>query len=329
MLVEMPGRRHKAAWISAGIVLSILVVTFLVIRHRRRQPLTITGAVTINDGDFRKELPISDVEVSVGNGASDNVTKTDASGFFSLTLRKWVRKGSPITLKFRHPNYQPLNLKDTADTKLYIAHLVPMVKKPTNVPTTAIGNIRIRYLTKGLKTVNVGSAAKTFEVLNVGNVPCGQQPPCSPDGKWKASIGSLSLDAGPGNEFHDTRVSCIAGPCPFTRIESEDISRPSQKITAWASSWSDNAVFLVEAEVVHVMQNVIDHTSYPVIFGSAMSFTLPSDAEGVTLEADYGGQTIIYPLGPKLLLSWATCEAKPRERTNTYRCELKPGFRFQ
>ncbi len=324
----MPGKRRKVAWITGSIVLAVLVVAFLVIRHHR-QPITITGAVTIQDGDFRKQLPISDVQVSLAGGTSDSVTKTDASGFFSITLHRWVHKGHPITLKFRHPNYQPLNLTETADNRLYLAHLVPVVKKAPSVATTTIGNVRIRYLTKGLRTINVGSAAQTFEVLNTGNTPCNRQAPCSPDGKWKASIGSTTLDAGPGNEFHNARVSCIAGPCPFTKIESEDL-RPSQKITAWASNWSDNATFLVEAEVVHVMQSVTDHQSYPVIFGSEMSFTLPSDAEGVTLEADTGGETIIYPLGPKLLLSWASCDAtQNRERTNMYRCELKPGYRFQ
>jgi hypothetical protein len=82
--------------------------------------------------------------------------------------------------------------------------------------------------------------------------------------------------------------------------------------------------------VVHTMQSPIEHQSYPVIFGAALSFTLPTDAEGVNLEADVAGETIIFPLGPDLFLTWANCNAKVnRDRNSVYRCELKPGYRFQ
>src|SRR5262249_28427249 len=155
-----------------------------------------------------------------------------------------------------------------------------ITKKLENAPSVAIGNVRVRYSIKAPRTVNVGSAVKTFEVKNVGNTPCDSQPPCSPDGKWKAALGAITLDAGTGNEFQNARVSCIAGPCPFTKIESDDFSKPSQKITAEARNWSDTATFLVEAEVIHIMQSDINHQSYPVIFGSALNFTLPADAEG-------------------------------------------------
>jgi hypothetical protein len=77
------------------------------------------------------------------------------------------------------------------------------------------------------------------------------------------------------------------------------------------------------------MQSQIDHQSYPVIFGPALNFTLPADAEGVSLEADVVGETIIFPLGPDLFLSWASCNARVnRDQTKVYRCELKPGYRF-
>ena len=177
--------------------------------------------------------------------------------------------------------------------------------------------------------MNVGSAVKTFPVENVGNIPCAGRSPCSPDDKWKAAIGSTSLDAGMGNEFQNARVSCIAGPCPFTKIENEQFPKASQKITASALNWSNTATFLVEAEVIHIMQSQIDHQSYPVIFGPALNFTLPADAEGVSLEADIAGETIIFPLGPDLFLSWANCNARVnRDHTKVYRCELKPEYRF-
>jgi hypothetical protein len=306
------------------------VGTSFYILHRMRNPLTIVGAVTIQDADSRKELPIADVEITVAGGAAEAPANSDASGYFVLHLRKWLRRGRPITLKFRHPNYQPLDLEEIAQNKLYVVHMVPLSKKPdNNIPTVAIGNVRVRYSIKAPRTMNVGMAVKAFEVKNIGNVPCDHHAPCSPDGKWKATIGSVALDAGTGNEFLNARVSCIAGPCPFTQIESDDISKPAQKITATARNWSDTATFLVEAEVIHVMQSAIDHQSYPVIFGSALNFTLPKNAEGVSFEADLAGDTIIFPLGPSLLLSWASCNTRSNGDGTIYRCELKPGYRFQ
>ena len=76
-----------------------------------------------------------------------------------------------------------------------------------------------------------------------------RKPPCSPDGKWKASMGSITMDAGEGQQFDNARVSCIAGPCPFTRIETGAIPRPGRKITVTIRNWSDTVTFLVEAEV--------------------------------------------------------------------------------
>jgi len=321
---------QKKARLSLWIVLSLVCaagIAYLIV-HRLRHPITISGAVTIEDTDAHKELPIADVDITVANGAAEAPAKSDASGFFNIKLKKWIRKGRPIILKFRHPNYQPLDLSEVADGKLYVARLVPIAKKPETIPNVAIGNVRVRYSIKAPRSMNVGSAVKAFEIKNTGNVACNHQVPCSPDGRWKAALGAVTLDAGTGNEFINARVSCIAGPCPFTRIESDDISSPSQKITAKARNWSDTATFLVEAEVIHVMQSAIDHQSYPVIFGSALNFTLPRNAEGVSFEADINGDTIIYPLGPTLLLSWANCNARSNGDGTIYRCELKPGYRF-
>ncbi len=318
-------------WLVIALVAAMVAVliTFSVL-HRMRAPLTLTGAVTIRDTDAHKELPIADVQVTVANGQAEAPTKTDASGMFVIKLRRGIRRTYPITLQFRHPNYRPLDLKETADNKLYVARLAPVTQRSSTSAAIAIANIRVRYSIKAQRTLNVGSAVKTFEVKNQGNVPCDGTSPCSPDGKWKASTGSITLDAGTANQFQNARVSCIAGPCPFTKIESGDFSQPSQTITAAALNWSDTTTFLVEAEVIHVMQSDIDHRLYPVIFGSAMNFTLPSNAEGVTLEADTGGESIIYPLGPDLFLSWADCSSRSdREKTTIFRCELKPGYRFQ
>lgn len=326
----------SSLWILLAMVAGLAFVG-LYFRRQHLKPVTITGAITVQDADPRKQLPLAGVEVSLAkkadeNNAGNTPAKSDSNGFFSLKLPKGLRRGQPVTLTFRHPDYHPLELQEFAGDKLYIVHLVPLSRNADtpNRPAITVGNVRVRYSIQAMRTVDVGSAVKTFQVENVGNIPCKGQSPCSPDGKWKATIASASLDAGPGNEFQNARVSCIAGPCPFTKIESDDFSKNSQKIAVSARDWSDPTTFLVEAEVVHTMQSPIEHQSYPVIFGAALSFTLPTEAEGVSLEADVAGETIIFPLGPDLFLSWANCNAKVnRDRNSVYRCELKPGYRFQ
>lgn len=314
---------------AAAVVLAIL--GFLYYRHLR-QPLIIAGAVVVQDADFRKQLPIAGVDIRLASGLARGPVQSDPSGFFSLHLFKKVRKGQRITLQFRRANYQPLDLDDTAEDKLYIVGMIPVATQATRMgaqPAIVIANVRARYSTKTESSANIGSAVRTFVVENVGNVPCGPQPVCSPDGKWKASVGSIALDAGPGNAFQNVRVSCIAGPCPFTKIDSDEFSRGGQKIAASVRNWSDTTTFLLEAEVTHTMASQIDFQTYPVIFGSALSFTLPPQSESVSLEADVSGQTIIFPLGPDLLLSWAVCNASPdKDRNTVYRCELKPGYIF-
>jgi hypothetical protein len=323
--------RKSLFWIALALAAGLIFVG--VLAGRRRKPVTITGAVTVQDADPRKQLPIAGVEITIKDNSGESPAKSDSSGLFRLELSKGLRRGQKLTLMFRHPNYHPLDLPEFAGDKLYIVHLVPLSMNTDNVsnrPAITVGNVRVRYSIMAMRTVNVGSAVRTFQVENVGNIPCKGRPPCSPDGKWKAATASTSLDAGPGNEFQNARVSCIAGPCPFTKIEADELAKSRQTITATASDWSDPATFLVEAEVVHTMQSPIEHQSYPVIFGGALSFTLPTDSEGVSLEADVAGETIIFPLGPELFLSWANCNARVNpDHTSVYRCELKPGYRFQ
>lgn len=321
----------RSLWIVLALA-AALTLAGVFVRRRLLKPWTIIGAVTVQDTDTRKQLPIAGVEITTANPLEIAPSRSDSTGFFKLRLSKTVKKGRVVKLRFRHPDYQPLDIDEIADDRNFVVHLVPLPKNADNMPSrpaVVVGNIRVRYSINAMRTVNIGSAVKTFQVENVGNVRCKGQPPCSPDGKWKATIGSATLDAGLDNTFQNARVSCIAGPCPFTRIESDETSSPSQKITVSARNWSDSATFLVEAEVVHTMQSPIDHQSYPVIYGSALNFTLPTDAEGVSLEADVAGRTIIFPLGPDLFLSWATCVATVnRDQTSMYRCGLKQGYRF-
>ena len=316
---------------SRAVLLGIVLVTILVVLvWHRQQPLSLRGAVLVQDSDPRKQTPIANVEISADNDLAPHPVSSDSSGLFVLPLWKRIRRGHPIVLHLRHAQYRPLDLDDFVHDGLYVVHLVPLTNQatPQNQPLARITNVRVRFTVEAMTELNVGSAAKTFEIQNTGNVPCKGQNPCSPDGRWKAALTSGSLDAGPGRAFRDARVSCIAGPCPFTRIESDDFSKGGQTITVSARDWSDTTTFLLEAEVSRLMVSATEHWSYPVIFGNGLSFTLPADAESVSMEADLDGQTIIFPLGPSISLSWANCDSETRDKAHVYRCALKPGYRF-
>jgi hypothetical protein len=326
-------REHKVElWLASLFVLILVGGSLLFVRWRIRRPISLQGSVMMQDADPRKQRPIADVQVSAEDDLATGTAKTDSTGFFQVTLPKGIRRGHPILFHFRHPRYLPLDVGDFVGDKLYVVRMAPLPEKaalPSGKPDVKISNVRLRYSIKSRTDVNVGSAVQTFEVQNKGNIPCKGQHPCSPDGKWKAALGSTTLDAGPGNEFRNARVSCIAGPCPFTRIESDHFSTGGQVIMVTARDWSDTAMFLVEAEVFHPMASQVVHQSYPVIFGQALNFTLPPAAEGVNMQADMDGQTIIFPLGPSLFLSWASCNGRVNaDQTRVYRCELKPGYRF-
>ncbi len=319
-------------WALAIAALAGALAAVLVAIHKA-QPITIKGAVLSQDPDPQKQLPLADVEITGTDGSTVSRAESDSAGFFSLTLRRGLRRRQPLTLHFRHPGYQPLDLNEFVSDQIYIARMVPIIHEThvqSDHPDVTVSNVRVRYSVKTTTEADVGSAVKTFQVENVGDVPCKGRHPCSPDGKWKAALSSSSLDAGDGNEFRNARVSCIAGPCPFSRVEFEDLSRGGRKVDVSVRNWSDTTTYLVEAEVVHPMVSDLVRESYPVIFGRALNFSLPLLAEGPSIEAEINGELIVFPLGPDLYLNWADCHARvDKDQAKAYRCELKPGYRFK
>jgi hypothetical protein len=122
----------------------------------------------------------------------------------------------------------------------------------------------------------------------------------------------------------------MAGPCAFTTIGSAPLAPPPQKLNVSVLNWSDTTSFLVEADVTRTMITDRVRQSYPFIVGQTMSFAVPPGAKGLTVEADLEAQHIVFPLGPSLLLSWATCSLEPSPDGNQIcRCQAKPGYRFQ
>ncbi len=324
--------RGKTLTIWAAVIFGMAAIVVLVMH--RRQPVTLRGAVLQQDPDPNKQLPLANVEITATNALGEGHSVSNAAGYFTLTLPKGLRRRQPVLLQFRHQDYRPLDWDDFISDKVYVARMVPNhpeTAAPTKQhPESMISNTRIRYSVKATTEADIGTAVKTFQVVNTGNVRCNKQLPCSPDGKWKANFGSLSLDAGEGNEFRNARVACIAGPCPFTRVEQESPTQERRHFNIVVRNWSDTTTFLVEAEVVRPMANDMVRETYPVIFGRALNFSLPASAEGPSIEAEVDGTAIVFPLGPELLLRWADCHVGiDRDLSRTYRCELKPGFQFR
>ena len=333
-------RKKLILWIAI-VAAAATLVAVLVLRHRGWRPRTISiqGAVVRQDNDPRRQLPIADVAITASDGVATTSAVSDASGYFHLRFHEGVWPGRTLQISFKHDEYKPfdlaipLGLRPAID-ELYVARLTPTVLQPLTAQgqkLSVLSNIRIRYTVNVQGDQNIGSAVKTFQVVNQGNVPCNRQGPCSPDGKWKASTGSTTLDAGTSNEFRNVRASCIAGPCPFTRIDSSGFQRGGRIITASALDWSDTATFLLEAEVFRTSINSSVRQSYPVLFGRSLNFVLPASEEGVSIEADLDGMPMVFPLGPNLYLSWADCSSRAsRDSASSivYRCDLKPGYRF-
>ena len=320
-------------WALVVSVMALVSGLWLLSGCGKKKPIVIKGAVIRQDEDPSKESPIADAAITAAGGLSLGPVKSDASGFFRITLRSDVRPGQAVVLKFRHADYHPLDVTHPAGDQLYVARMVPIphpVAPAPSHPEVSITNVVVRYSQKTVTTTPVGTAAETFQIANTANVPCNGRAPCSPDGAWKATIDFKTLDAGEGNEFRSARVSCIAGPCPFTKIEHDGFSKGGRTISVSVRDWSDTTTFLIEADVVRPVISDQLRNSYPMILGQALNFSLPATAEGTTIEADVNGNPIVFPLGPALCIPWADCEERTdADQSRAYRCQLKPGYRVR
>lgn len=293
---------------------------------------SVTGVVLRQDRDPGKQLPIDGVQVTLQDETASKTARSGASGLFHLDLARGVSRGRSVVFELRHPDYQPLDIPEVLSDRLYVIRMAPRERRaPAAGPVVTISDIRVRYSVRIPRTTNIGSAVKTFTVASQGDVPCGVPGPCSPDGKWKAAVGEASLDAGLGNVLEHARVTCIAGPCPFTSIDKDSYSEGGRLVTARVLDWSDTATFVLAAEVMQSRVADVVLQTYPVIFEQAVSFTLPPSAQGPSIEATADGQDMVYPLGPALILSWADCsiQAVPASSSKLYRCVVKPGYRLQ
>jgi len=315
---------------SAAVLAAVAVIAFTV--FLRQRPITLRGAVVRQSDDPNKEVPVAGVQVLALDDSTEGTTRSGASGEFALRVRRSLIRRHALTLAFRHPDYKPLDIPAPSGNELYIAKMVPL-RTETAVdltgPRISVSSVSVRYTMRAEETIEIGTGVKTFEIVNKGNVPCGGHPPCSPDGKWKAATASTFLDAGEENSFRNARVSCIAGPCPFTVIEHDGFSKGGRRISVVVRNWSDTTTFLLQAEAVrHILTDAV-RNSYPVVFDRTMSFSVPAAAEGTCIEAEIGGTPIVFPIDPNLSLSWADCEKQAGSgNSRLYRCGLNPGYIF-
>jgi hypothetical protein len=323
--------RKRAIIVIASLVAVSAILIFLFIRNR---PVTIRGAVVRASDDPNKQVPIAGVDVVASDGAAEVKVKSNASGAFGLTVRRALIRRHSLVLSFQHPDYEPLEIVNPDASQLYVARLVMVAPKASNAngdDVMHISGVSVRYTTKTPTTADIGSAGKTFAVVNKANIPCKKgDAVCSPDGKWKANRATATLDAGPGNEFRNSRVSCMAGPCPFTAIAHDGFSQGGRMISVTVVNWSDTATFLLQADAVRTFPSDSVRKSFPVIFDRTMSFSVPATAQGTCIEAEVDGSPIVFPIDPDLSLSWADCETQAgAEGSKLFRCDLKPGYAFR
>jgi hypothetical protein len=320
-------------WLAPTIIVPVAILAFgAIFLFVRNRPVTLHGAVIRAGNESNKEVPIANVQIVASDGLSQVVTKSSVSGGFQLTVRRALIRRHSLILSFEHNGYKPYQIVDPEGNQLYIAKMIALPGRPAQEGALAvhISNISIRYTVKTPSSVDIGSGVKTFEVTNTPNVPCRGDKICSPDGKWKAATATATMDAGPDNEFRNGRVSCIAGPCPFTAIAHDGFSRGGRTVSVAVIDWSATTTFLLQAEAVRRIVSESVRKSYPVLFDNTLNFSLPQSAQGTCIEAEVEGSAIVFPIGPNMSMSWADCETETEaENTKLYRCELKPGYVFR
>ena len=147
----------KVIW-SIIAVAAVLVVSLLLRSHRLRalhvrKSMPIEGAVIQRDDDPKNEVPIADVVITASVGVVSETTRSEASGYFKHILQKGVLSGAPVTVSFRHPSYEPLELSVQTGrlgtpAALYVAAMVPIpprVVAPASRPEVVVSNVRVRY----------------------------------------------------------------------------------------------------------------------------------------------------------------------------------------
>ena len=121
-MVKMSQRSKVSLWILVAALVGTAVV-LIDKGFRPRLVKSIVGSVLTQDPDPRKQAPIPNVEVTAVGGAAE--ARSDSSGFFRLNLRTGIWQGMTLSLKFRHPDYKPLDITGQFADAICVARMVP------------------------------------------------------------------------------------------------------------------------------------------------------------------------------------------------------------
>src|SRR5581483_535225 len=118
----------------AAIAAIVAIVLGIVIRHRKAQEEVkiLMGCILRDDPDPRKQVPIAGVEIQ-----SDLATapaRSESSGLFRLALQPGVEAGEIVSMRLRHPDYQPASLDENASVGLYILRMKPIPAQASRAP---------------------------------------------------------------------------------------------------------------------------------------------------------------------------------------------------
>src|SRR5580704_12963777 len=124
-------RKRMTIWIliaaAAGAATVVLVFG---LRHWRPRWSAIQGAVVRRDTDTRMQSPIPDAVVTATHGDVTVSTKSDATGYFKVTFPGTVLPGTPVSLTFRHPDYNALDLEVPIQFRSSLRQLVVAAMMP-------------------------------------------------------------------------------------------------------------------------------------------------------------------------------------------------------
>jgi hypothetical protein len=231
---------------AAGVVLGQILPQTLPMLVGKGPPAVLQGAVDRDDNNSAQRYPISGVKVvaEAADQSSSTPVTTDSNGLFVLPLSMEARRGGYVTLAFSHADYQDRNMiVPIIEQYPYTVYLWPRTGSaaahlaPRPSPTATANFVTVAYQP-------APPTSTVFQVVNRGNVRCNGKQPCSPDGKWKAAIGSASLDAGEGRVFASPgHADCVAGPCPWSKIEKDGFSKGGRIISVTVRNWSDTVTY--------------------------------------------------------------------------------------
>src|ERR1700727_803596 len=91
--------------------------------HYINRTFSLRGVVIQQDEDPKKQSPIMDVQIDADGNIASAPVKSDFSGYFKLTLRPGVKRGHPITIHFRNPDFQPLDCHGAVGDKVYVVRM--------------------------------------------------------------------------------------------------------------------------------------------------------------------------------------------------------------